>query len=90
MSASASVLSGGGTGENSGVWKFVSGILAAVVITLLGCIATTNRDAVRKTDIDVLQRQLDQHTTQLDHVNSSLLDLHTSMGEVKGALGVKR
>lgn len=85
MSARASIAAGG---DGSGVWKFLTTFLSAVVLTLLGCIYHLDKDNVRQADIAVLQKQLDQHGSDLKTLNTSVVDLHVDMGEVKYALGI--
>lgn len=81
-----------GSGENSGVWKWVSGVLAAAVCGLLGTIYGVTRDTITKSDlvtaIATQQKQIDADEQRTVRLENSLYEINVSLGEVKGALGI--
>lgn len=86
MSASSSVVAGGGDGNP--IWKFATGILATMVLGLVGCIWQSNRDVLQKADLIPMQRQLDEHSQTLRDLSASQNETNRDLGEVKGALGI--
>lgn len=83
-----------GSGENSGVWKWVSGLLALALFSCIGAMFGITRDVATKQDIvnaiATQQKQIDSDEQRTVRLENSLYEINVSLGEVKGALGIKR
>lgn len=91
--SSAALPAAGGRGDgDSGVWKWLTGLCATVILMLLGMIGQLRSDMVSKADLIAAlqsqQRQIDAEDSRMTRVENSLTDINTSLGEVKGALGI--
>lgn len=80
-------------GDGSGVWKWLSGILAGVVLTLIGCMWTQNREVATKQDVIAAlatqQKQIDDDTAHVTRIDASLQEMNRSIGEIKGTLKLR-